>query len=98
MGQECVKRGLLTFLDKIGTITLISLENESYSSFGPTFLPAPPKHLAFPPTQNLHFWIAPQQYLRSCYPNQLTTNTMQNFMFMRTKVFEIAGGPADPLV
>ena len=32
-------------------------QNDSFSSFGPMFPLAPPKNLAFPPIQNLYFWI-----------------------------------------
>ena len=43
LGQECVKRGLLFFQGKTGTIDSDFPEkNVSFSSFGPTFPPVTP--------------------------------------------------------
>ena len=43
IGQECVKRGLLSFQGKIGTIAPdFPGKWQFFSSFDPTFLPVPP--------------------------------------------------------
>ena len=44
MGQECEKDGFYPFRGKLEQLPLIRFawKNDSFSSFGPTFPPAPP--------------------------------------------------------
>ena len=55
LGKKCVKGGFFPSKAKLEQLSLISLENDSYFQFDPTFPPVPPKNLAFPPAQNLYF-------------------------------------------
>ena len=40
--QECVKEFFYPFRAKMGQLPMTSQENDSFSSFDPTFLPVPP--------------------------------------------------------
>ena len=42
LGQRMCKRGLVSFQGKLEQLPLISLENDSFPSFDPTFPPVPP--------------------------------------------------------
>ena len=71
LGQECIKRGLLFFQDKIETIALDLLGKMTVSRFDPTFPPVTPENLAFHPNKNYIFEMNNSRAIRWKFHNDI---------------------------